>query len=101
MGYNLSIDGLAVLNSKIQKAANLEVPSTKTQLRSFLGMTDYYRRFVKNFGQIAKPLTELLKATPERQGAELVGWGDAHHHVFTESKNALINAPVLAKPDCS
>ena len=83
VGHNLFIDGLAVLNSKIEKVENLEIPSTKTQLRSFLGMTGYCRRFVKNFGQIAKPLTELLKATPEQRGAELVGWGDAHHHAFT------------------
>ncbi|MCV6574127.1 MAG: RNase H-like domain-containing protein, partial [Cohaesibacter sp.] len=64
-------------------------------------MTGDYRRFVKNFGQIAKPLTELLKSTPERRRAELVGWGDAHHQAFTELKNAFINAPILAKPDCS
>ena len=47
VGHNLSIDGLAVLNDKIERVENFEVPNTKTQLRSFLGITGYYRQFVK------------------------------------------------------
>jgi len=63
------------------------------ELRSFLGMAGYYRKFVKNYGIISKPLTNLLrKNTP-------YVWTSAHEESFTALKNALVSAPVLTLPD--
>ena len=62
-------------------------------MRSFHGLTGFYRRFIKDFSTIATPLNELVKKN--------VGfvWGDAHEHAFNELKDKLCNAPLLALPN--
>jgi len=67
------------------------VPTSVKELRSFLGLAGYYRRFVCHFGMISRPLTDLLK-----KGAMFV-WTSVQDQSFT----ALTSAPVLALPDFS
>ena len=68
-------------------------PSDIKQLRSFLGLAGYYRKFVQNFTVIAHPLYDLLK-----KGALFI-WTDAHTSAFSTLKAALMSAPVLALPN--
>jgi hypothetical protein len=63
------------------------------QVRSFLGFTGYYRRFILNFSKIAKSITELLK-----NGNKYV-WSDACVEGFQTLKKLLITSPMLAQPD--
>lgn len=63
------------------------------ELRSFLGIAGYYKKYVQNFGMIAKPLTNLLKK------GELYVWTSEIEASFQTLKKALIIAPVLALPD--
>jgi hypothetical protein len=68
-------------------------PVDVKQLRSFLGLAGYYRKFVRHFGVISKPLTDLLKKGP------LFIWTQGHDTAFQTLKAALCSAPVLSLPD--
>lgn len=61
LGYVISPKGVAIDPSKVQVIANWPPPQSVKELRSFLGMAGYYRKFVKIFGLLSKPLTNLLK----------------------------------------
>jgi hypothetical protein len=71
------------------------MPANVKQLGSFLGLAGYYHKFVKNFGIIAKPLTELLKKHT------FFIWTNTHGQAFDTLKVALVSAPVLALPNFS
>ena len=64
-----------------------------TEIRSFLGLAGYYRRFIEGFSKIAKPMTELLKKNQKFL------WMEACENSFNELKTRLTTAPVLTLPD--
>ena len=64
-------------------------PTSVGELRSFLGLTGYYRRFIENFSKIAKPMTELLKKDTKFK------WTEECENSFQELKRHLVTAPVL------
>nr|GEX71521.1 putative reverse transcriptase domain-containing protein [Tanacetum cinerariifolium] len=79
--------------SKIKAVKNWEAPRTPSEVRSFLVFAGYYRRFIKNFSKIAKPLTILT------QKSKTFDWGKEHDNAFQTLKGKLCNAPVLALLD--
>jgi hypothetical protein len=91
----LSPNGVSTDPSKIVDVKNWPSPTSVKDLRSFLGLARYYRRFVKDFRLIAKPLTDLLKK------GVLFTWTSITESAFQLLKQALISAPVLAVPDFS
>ncbi|XP_035823161.1 uncharacterized protein [Zea mays] len=95
LGHVISAAGVATDPSKIQAVSQWSSPRTVKELRSFLGLAGYYRRFVRHFGLLARPLTGLLK-----KGAIFV-WTPAHEASFAALKQALVSAPVLALPNFS
>jgi hypothetical protein len=93
LGHVISSAGVATDDSKISAVRDWPTPTDAKQLRSFLGLAGYYRKFVRNYASISKPLTALLtKFTPYI-------WTPATDLAFRILKEALVSAPVLALPD--
>jgi hypothetical protein len=61
LGHILTTEGVAIDPAKIEAVKKWEQPRNVTDIRSFLGLARYYRRFIENFSKIAKPMTNLLK----------------------------------------
>lgn len=95
LGHILSEKGISTDPAKIETIKCWPIPKNVKELRSFLGLAGYYRRFVHHFGSISKCLTDLLKKHT------LFVWTDDHSAAFNTLKQALISAPVLAVPDFS
>jgi hypothetical protein len=95
LGHIVSQSGVATDPAKIDAIKLWPQPTDVKQLRSFLGLAGYYRKFVRHFAVIARPLTDLLKK------GSLFIWTSVHSSAISALKNALVQALVLALPDFS
>ncbi|WVZ94009.1 hypothetical protein U9M48_039953 [Paspalum notatum var. saurae] len=93
LGHILSEKGVAVDPSKVESVLNWKQPKTVTEIRSFLGLVGYYRRFIKDFSKTAKPMTSLTK-----KNAKYL-WSPNCEEAFQSLNRSLTTAPVLAQPD--
>ncbi|WVZ76506.1 LOW QUALITY PROTEIN: hypothetical protein U9M48_024481 [Paspalum notatum var. saurae] len=93
LGHILSAKGVAVDPSKVEDMLNWKQPQTVTEIRSFLGLVGYYRRFIKDFSRIAKPMTALTQKNAK------FAWSPKCKEAFGTLKKLLTSAPVLAQPD--
>jgi hypothetical protein len=93
LGHVLTAEGVAVDPEKIEAVLEWQQPKSVTDIRSFLGLAGYYRRFIENFSKIAKPMTELLK-----NNVPFV-WSPKCEASFQELKSLLTTTPVLTLPD--
>jgi hypothetical protein len=95
LGHTISKDGISVDPSKVQEVMDWKPPTSVHQIRSFLDLASYYRRFIPNFSRIAKPMTELLKK------AVKFSWNEKCKEAFHTLRAHLTTAPILAQPDTS
>lgn len=94
LGYVIdNKEGLRVDQDKVKAILNIPTPTCVRDVRSFLGMASWYRRFIENFSSIIAPLTNLLK---KRQKFE---WTNTCEESFQKLKECLISAPILTTPD--
>ena len=95
LGHRISARGIEVDRAKIEAIEKLPPPSSVKGIRSFLGHAGFYRRFIKDFSQIAKPLSNLLvQGIPFEFNSQCL-------HAFTVLKDKLISAPIVVAPDWS
>ena len=95
LGHQITEQGIEVNDEKVKAILDFKKPSTVKEIRSFLGLAGFYRRFVYRFATIAAPLTELLKKNVTFK------WEKEHDIAFQNLKTALTNPPILALPDFS
>ena len=93
LGHVLSKDGIAVDTSKTDAVRTFPRPRNATEVRAFLGLANYYRRFVNGFADVAAPLNRLVSKNVKFQ------WDDACDDAFQELKKRLTSPPILAFPD--
>ncbi|GJU74199.1 putative reverse transcriptase domain-containing protein [Tanacetum coccineum] len=93
LSHVVNQNGIHVDPSKIEAVKNWKTPITPSEIRSFLGLAGYYRRFIINFSKIAKPLTSLT------QKNQKYVWGVEQKEAFQTLKNNLCDAPILTLPD--
>jgi hypothetical protein len=95
LGHTISQNGISMDPSKVQEVMDWKPPKSVHQIRSFLGLVGYYRRFILDISRIAKPMTELLK-----KGVKFV-WSEECDKTFHTLREHLTSAPVLTQPDMS
>jgi hypothetical protein len=93
LGHVLSARGIAVDPSKVKDILEWKPPTTVHQVRSFLGLAGYYRRFIPDFSKLVKPITSLLKNDVK------FNWSSKCDEAFEQLKTLLTTALVLAQPD--
>lgn len=93
LGHKIENGKLLPLRDKVDKVLQVPAPKNVDELRSFLGLASYYRKFIRDFSKRAEPLNQLLKTnTPYL-------WNDAAQKAFDDLKTSLNSAPVLTQPD--
>jgi hypothetical protein len=92
LGHLISEEGVAVDPCKVQSVEQWPTPKNVKGVRGFLGLAGYYRKFIRDYGKIAKPLTDLTKKDNFK-------WNDGSQQAFETLKKKFTTAPVLALPD--
>ena len=95
LGHQIDSNGLRTVKSKVDAVQNFPTPDSTDKLRSFLGLTGYYRQFIRGYADIASPLHSLLK-----KNSNFI-WGPPQQQAFETLKIKLTSSPVLIFPDYS
>ena len=93
LGYKLSQKGLEISTDKTEAITKMTVPRNKKEVKSFVGFCSFFRKFIKSFSSIVKPLTELSKKDVRFK------WGSEQQNAYDTIRQKLIEAPILKFPD--
>jgi hypothetical protein len=94
LGHKITQEGLKMDDHKVKAILDWEPPRSVLALKSFLGLASYYCKFIKNFTNIAMPLTNLLKMS-----SGTYEWDEACNEAFETLKGILVKVPMLKLPD--
>ncbi|GKD31833.1 putative reverse transcriptase domain-containing protein, partial [Tanacetum coccineum] len=95
LGHVIDSEGIHVDPAKIESIKDWASPKTPTEIRQFLGLAGYYRRFIEGFSKIARPMTKLTQKSVK------FDWGEKAEAAFQLLKQKLCSAPILALPEGS
>ena len=95
LGHQIGSDVITPSNDNLGKVRKTPRPTTKKQVRSFLGLVVYYRDNIPAFAEISAPLSDLLK----QGNSEQVQWNEAQERAYSLLKEYLLQEPVLKLPD--
>ena len=95
LGHRVGHDQITPMDKKLEKIQKAEPPKTKKQIKSFLGLTGYYRKFVPGYSDVALPLTNALK----KGQPNLIEWNQEKREAFEKLKSVLVSKPVCVLPD--
>ncbi|GKA74447.1 putative reverse transcriptase domain-containing protein [Tanacetum coccineum] len=93
LGHVIDHSGVHVDPAKVEAIRSCAAPTTPTEVRQFLGLVGYYRRFIEGFSLISKPLTKLTQKNKKYE------WGSEEEEAFQTLKQKLCSAPILASPE--
>ena len=102
LGHVLSKEGVSTDPEKIKAVTEWPLPTTVTEVRSFLGFVSYYSRFIPNFSKVAKLLNKLLQnleGTPSQKNKFRVHWGPEQQEVFETLYRLCTESPIIAYAD--
>ena len=98
LGHNISADGIVPLQSKCEAIKNFPLPTNQTELRRFIGMVNYYRRFVPDCAEMLAPLHGKLRRS--KKGCKVtLQWSTEEKEAFPRTKTALLDARTLPHPN--
>ena len=92
LGYDVSAEGICPSKSKVKAVVEWPRPQTVRDVRAFLGLASFYRRFIKQFSLKARSLTDLTKSKVLWQ------WGEKEEHSFNSLKRSLVTSPGIEDP---
>ncbi|KAI2646142.1 Transposon Tf2-9 polyprotein [Labeo rohita] len=95
LGHIISVEGIRMYPAKVRAVSDWPTPDSRKALQRFLGFTNFYRQFIRNFGQVSAPLTALTSTRIE------FSWSAAAQAAFDELKHRFTSAPILVTPDPS
>jgi RNase H-like domain found in reverse transcriptase/Reverse transcriptase (RNA-dependent DNA polymerase)/Integrase zinc binding domain/Integrase core domain len=94
LGHQVDLKGVRPLQSNVEAVVNFPVPSSPKELQRYLGMVNFYRRFVPRAALLLKPLTNALVGSPRR-----LTWSEDMQRSFEDSKQAIVNSTSLSHPN--
>jgi len=97
LGYMIGRDGIKMSNEKVEAVLSWKTPNSLTEVQSFLGFANFYRRFIQGYSRVARPLTELTKKGDGREWS----WTPEAEEAFQELKRRFTTAPILAHFDAT
>ena len=95
VGHEVKKGEIGLHADNIKKIREAPRPKTKTQVRSFLGLTGFYRGYIDKYAEIAEPLTDLTK----KKSPNVIKWGETQEKAFSILKRLLVAEPILRLPD--
>ena len=103
LGHVVSGEGISTNPKKVEAVTKWPTPQTVYDVRSFLGFVGYYRRFIKNFSKIAKPIREVITGLENQSKRTakktFIEWTEAANSAFEHLKELCVSTPILAYPD--